>query len=212
MHIAMMGMTNNAYLSFDYANAKTAGKTFEFGSSKKALAAGKYKLPVSLKKGTDITSDSMAKACLKSAELEVADDGKAAVTVELGSVTFGTLTAYAADWKIYSGTSASGTTTDAQITGKDDEGHVTQIKFELPDNSYDGVFVNMFIDAMNTTQDAYIAMDFANVGKSDSASSGDNKDDEADEKVTEITPSNKKKEFGSSKRYWKQAHILCRQH
>lgn len=200
MHIAMMGMTNNAYLSFDYANAKTAGKTFEFGSSKKALAAGKYKLTVSLKNGTDITSDSMAKACLKSAELEVADDGKAAVTVELGSVTFGTLTAYAADWRIYSGTSASGTTTDAQITGKDDEGHVTQIKFELPDNSYDGVFVNMFIDAMNTTQDAYIAMDFANVGKSDSASSGDNKDDEADEKVTEITPSNKKKEFGSSKK------------
>lgn len=49
----------------------------------------------------------------------------AAVTVDLQSVSFAGLTAYASNWKIYQGTSADGKTVDAQYT-TDEEGRVTQ--------------------------------------------------------------------------------------
>lgn len=42
---------------------------------------------------------------------------------------------------------------------------MTQITFTLPDNSYDGVYVNMFVDAMNYSPDAYLALDYANAVK-----------------------------------------------
>jgi len=96
--------------------------------------------------------------------MTVAADGTAAVTVDLQSVSFAGLTAYASNWKIYQGTSADGKTVDAQYT-TDEEGRVTQITFTLPDNSYDGVYVNMFVDAMNYSPDAYLALDYANAVK-----------------------------------------------
>nr|HRL56759.1 NEAT domain-containing protein [Lachnospira sp.] len=64
----------------------------------------------------------------------------------------------------YQGTSADGKTVDAQYT-TDEEGRVTQITFTLPDNSYDGVYVIMFVDAMNYSPDAYLALDYANAVK-----------------------------------------------
>ena len=139
-------------------------KETTFGSAKTTLTAGTYSIPASLKNAGNVSQDSMAAGCIKSASMTVAADGTATVTVDLQSVSFAGLTAYASNWKIYQGTSADGKTVDAQYT-TDEEGRVTQITFTLPDNSYDGVYVNMFVDAMNYSPDAYLALDYANAVK-----------------------------------------------
>ena len=141
-------------------------KETTFGSAKTTLTAGTYSIPASLKNAGNVSQDSMAAGCIKSAQMTVAADGTATVTVDLQFVSFAGLTAYASNWKIYQGTSADGKTVDAQYT-TDEEGRVTQITFTLPDNSYDGVYVNMFVDAMNYSPDAYLALDDENAVKTE---------------------------------------------
>ena len=150
--------------SSDNNKSDDTTKETTFGSAKTTLTAGTYSIPASLKNAGNVSQDSMAAGCIKSAQMTVAADGTAAVTVDLQSVSFAGLTAYASNWKIYQGTSADGKTVDAQYT-TDEEGRVTQITFTLPDNSYDGVYVNMFVDAMNYSPDAYLALDYANAVK-----------------------------------------------
>ena len=150
--------------SSDNNKSDDTTKETTFGSAKTTLTAGTYSIPASLKNAGNVSQDSMAAGCIKSAQMTVAADGTATVTVDLQSVSFAGLTAYASNWKIYQGTSADGKTVDAQYT-TDEEGRVTQITFTLPDNSYDGVYVNMFVDAMNYSPDAYLALDYANAVK-----------------------------------------------
>ena len=150
--------------SSDNNKSDDTTKETTFGSAKTTLTAGTYSIPASLKNAGNVSQDSMAAGCIKSAQMTVAADRTAAVTVDLQSVSFAGLTAYASNWKIYQGTSADGKTVDAQYT-TDEEGRVTQITFTLPDNSYDGVYVNMFVDAMNYSPDAYLALDYANAVK-----------------------------------------------
>ena len=150
--------------SSDNNKSDDTTKETTFGSAKTTLTAGTYSIPASLKNAGNVSQDSMAAGCIKSAQMTVAADGTAVVTVDLQSVSFAGLTAYASNWKIYQGTSADGKTVDAQYT-TDEEGRVTQITFTLPDNSYDGVYVNMFVDAMNYSPDAYLALDYANAVK-----------------------------------------------
>ena len=150
--------------SSDNNKSDDTTKETTFGSAKTTLTAGTYSIPASLKNAGNVSQDSMAAGCIKSAQMTVAADGTAAVTVDLQSVSFAGLTAYASNWKIYQGTSADGKTVDAQYT-TNEEGRVTQITFTLPDNSYDGVYVNMFVDAMNYSPDAYLALDYANAVK-----------------------------------------------
>ena len=150
--------------SSDNNKSDDTTKETTFGSAKTTLTAGTYSIPASLKNAGNVSQDSMAAGCIKSAQMTVAADGTAAVTVDLQSVSFAGLTAYASNWKIYQGTSADGKTVDAQYT-TDEEGRVTQITFTLPDNSYDGVYVNMFVDAMNYSPDAYLALDYATAVK-----------------------------------------------
>lgn len=137
---------------------------FEFGSAKTKLTAGKYTLPTSMKNALNPTQNSMAAACISSAALTVSADGTAKVTIDLQPVSFAGLTAYASDWKIYQGTDTKSETVAAEYV-TNSEGKVTQIIFALPDNSYDGVYVNMFVDAMNYSPDAWLAFDFANAVK-----------------------------------------------
>lgn len=106
----------------------------------------------------------MAAACISSAALTVSADGTAKVTIDLQPVSFAGLTAYASDWKIYQGTDTKSETVAAEYV-TNSEGKVTQITFALPDNSYDGVYANMFVDAMNYSPDAWLAFDFANAVK-----------------------------------------------
>ena len=90
----------------------------------------------------------------------VAEDGSATVTVPIQSVTVMGMTGNAEQWKIYKGDITTETTDASATTGED--GKVNSITFTIPDKSQDGVYVNMYIDLMQTTQDAFLKLDYAN--------------------------------------------------
>lgn len=130
-------------------------------------------MTVSVKNASRPEVDSMANACVTEAFL-TAKDGKYRVTLnltsiqrDLGSVT---LTGWASDWKIYQENSYTGSTVNATVTktktvkdasGKDTQ-KPTQIQFDLPDGAvgWGGVYVNMYVDAMESSPDAWLALDF----------------------------------------------------
>ena len=132
-----------------------------FGTANTQLAKGTYTVKASLMKGNDPTSASMAGSCIAGdAAMVVAEDGSATVTVPIQSVTVGNMTGNADQWKIYKGDTTT-ETTDAAAEKKED-GKVNSITFTIPDKSQDGVYVNMYIDLMQMTQDAFLKLDYAN--------------------------------------------------
>lgn len=171
------GMNVDGWFAMDFVSTEAvSSKTPEFGSAKTKLSAGTYNVPISMMKGADITQNSMAGSCVKSAILTVNEDGTAKIKVNLGPVQLGAITGWAKDWKIYQTNKIEGTPVSADET-KNAEGNVEAIEYTIPDITADGTYVNMFIDAMGTSQDAYFKLDYANA-KSDSSS---------DEKVYEGT-------------------------
>ena len=68
---------------------------------------------------------------------------------------------WAENWQIYKGNSANGETFTAD-THTNEENEVDQISFEVPDNSYDGVYVNLFVPAISLNTNAYLAFDYDN--------------------------------------------------
>lgn len=150
------------------AHAKQAGsgvlsayRQIAFGSTGVALDAGTYILPASLKNATQPSQNSAAASCIGKTTLTVREDGTARITVEIHSVTVAGITAWARDWKVYTTKDTSGTPAAADYTVNDD-GNVDSISFDLPDNSWDGVYVNMYVDAMKYAPDAWLKFDFAN--------------------------------------------------
>lgn len=157
MFVSAMNYSPDAYLAFDFANAV---KATEFGSAKTSLLPGTYSLPLTMKNAANINNNSMAAGCINgNAELMVCNDGTAMVTVNLQPASAFGLTLSASDWKIYQGSSTSSEL--LQAARHNSAGEVNQIKFTLPDNSFDGTYVNMYIGSpMNMTQNAYFLMDF----------------------------------------------------
>ena len=173
--VAAAETTEEIVMLADSIKAGTSGTTLEKGKT--------YIVPVSLKNAGNLDSDSNAKDCLgKYAEITVAEDGTATFTTAMRSVTMGVATDYATDIKIYKGTSNAGDTEDATIlkkktvyvtmdgTTKKEKEVPVKISFTIPSLSTDGVYVNMFVEAMNTNPDAFISIDYANAKESGDAS------------------------------------------
>ena len=133
----------------------------EFGSNRIKLAEGTYSIPAKLLNATNPSQDSMAASCIKGATIKVDKDGKAKITVDLDAVSFAGITTYASNWMIYQGTDINSDKVAAEYH-TNEEGKVDQITFDLPDNSYDGVFTNMYVDLMGYSPDAYLQLDYAN--------------------------------------------------
>lgn len=153
---------------FTGKNVVVAGKVsvtsvsdMTFGSNAIALKAGNYTIPVGMKKASDITQNSMAAKCIKDARLLVANDGTAKLVVNLQAISVMNVSAWAKNWKVYKSAQASGETVDAQITHEKD-GNADQITFTIPDITEDGIYLNMYIDAMGMAQDVYMTVDYAN--------------------------------------------------
>lgn len=144
-----------------FPTAALAAPTYQFGTEQVALTPGVYELGVALNKANDITSASMAGTCIQGGTLTVEEDGTAKVTVRLGPVSVGPISGWAKDWKVYQeyGYENTGSLADAAYTETTVDGQTVQdsITFTLPDNSWDGVYVNMYIDVMGMAQNAYLA-------------------------------------------------------
>ena len=138
-----------------------ADSNFEFGSNKVNLQPSTYSLPVKMMKATNITSPSMASSCIKNATITIGNDNKANVAIDLQAVSIMGISDWAENWQIYKGNSANGETFTAD-THTNEENKVDQISFEIPDNAYDGVYVNLFVPAISLNTNAYLAFDYDN--------------------------------------------------
>ena len=171
--IAVLLVLTFAFMLTPLANV-FAAPSYKFGSSNTELQPGTYDLPLAMMK-TDKQSSSMASSCIKGGKLTVNSDGTADVIVELGSVTMGAITAYAKDWQVYQDDSyESGAKVPAEEM-MDSNGNVVEIKFRVPDNTRDGVFVNMNISIAggNMNQNAYFKMNYDQISGQSSAVDGE---------------------------------------
>ncbi|MCD8089358.1 MAG: NEAT domain-containing protein [Clostridiales bacterium] len=133
---------------------------YSFGSEGVILKPGTYSIGVSLKNAENTEKASMAASCIKKAKLTVDEEGNAGLKINLRSLTVDGVTGTASQWKIYQNASASGEAVLAEETA-DSDGNITAIEFTLPNSGFDGVYVNMYIDAMEAEADAYIEIDYS---------------------------------------------------
>ncbi len=152
-----------------------AATSVTFGTNKTSLVPGTYTVPVSLKKADNIEQNSIAAGAVgKSAILEIAEDGTASLEVELKALTMGSITSSASDLKIYQGNDIESETKDVNVEQTDDAGNPTKIKFTIPEacKTSDGVYVNMYIDAMGRSTDAFLKIDYASLKKNTETTDG----------------------------------------
>ena len=145
--------------------AFAAAQTYKFGSAQTEIAPGKYDLPVVLNKADKPTQPSMAGSCVKGATLVVAEDGKARVTINLGPVSVSGITGWGSEWQVYTENSYLNPETlipcEYTTIQQGKEEFIDSITFDMPDNSWDGVYTHMRIEVMGVYQDAFFKMDFA---------------------------------------------------
>ena len=165
------GLTDGTALAAEAAGTVTLnGVAFD--------TAKTYIVPLTLKNAHNLEQDSAAVACPgKFGTLTFDADGTPKISTNLRSVTVGTLTDYAYDFKIYQGTKPSGETVAADIVAAQTVGKADgngnhevpeTISFAIPKDAYNttGVYLSMYVDAMGYAPDAYLQIDYAGAKES----------------------------------------------
>ena len=188
MWIDAMNISQDAAFYFDWKDAeKEEGVQTENTAILDAsdLRQGEtYLVPASLKKSTDISSDSAAAAALaKYVELKAGEDGNYQLTADLSSVSMAGLVDWCQDIQYYDGTfplNDNAEWRDVTVLDKKEvnqsleEGKKmvpTRISFPMPEamqeelkdsgNVSGGVYIKMYVEAMKYSPSAYIQLDFA---------------------------------------------------
>lgn len=137
-----------------------------------------YIVPLTLKNAHNLEQDSAAVACPgKFGTLTFDEDGTPKLSTNLRSVTVGTLTDYAYDFKVYQGVKPSGTTVAADVVatqnvpkadGSGNHEVPETISFAIPKDTFGagGVYLSMYVDAMGYAPDAYLLIDYAGAKES----------------------------------------------
>lgn len=170
----------------DFSSEENTQEVFSAESSadgiilnEKTFIKGKtYLIPVSLKNAVNHEKDSAAVSCPgKFATLYIGEDGIPKLTVNLRSVTVGTMTDYAYDFKIYQSAGTDGEKQAAfventqivpTIDGSGTRNVPETISFAIPEAAFgqDGVYLNMYVDVMGRDSDAYLQMNYAEAKES----------------------------------------------
>ena len=137
-----------------------------------------YIVPLTLKNAHSLNDDSAAVGCPgKFGTLTFDEDGTPRLSTNLRSVTVGTLTDYAYNFKVYQEPKAFGETVDADIVatqnvpkadGSGNHEVPETISFAIPQGTFDqnGVYLSMYVDAMGYAPDAYLQIDYADAKES----------------------------------------------
>ena len=137
-----------------------------------------YIVPLTLKNAHNLEQDSAAVACPgKFGTLTFDADGTPKISTNLRSVTVGTLTDYAYNFKVYQGVKPSGATVDADVAaaqnvpkadGSGNHEVPETISFAIPKDTFGagGVYLSMYVDAMGYAPDAYLQIDYAGAKES----------------------------------------------
>ena len=154
---------------------------FTFGSANTELKPGEYQVPVSLRNAGKHESSSMAAGAFPAlATLTVAEDGTATLTTNMQAVTVADIQDMAHSVLIYQEDNFLTEKTVAATVletvkkpepmpgaGKDVP---TKISFEIPNNDWDGVYLNFTVDAMGPGYpDGWLKIDYARAGAPGSA-------------------------------------------
>lgn len=170
----------------DFSSEENTQEVFSAESSadgiilnEKTFIKGKtYLIPVSLKNAANHEKDSAAVSCPgKFATLYIGEDGIPKLTVNLRSVTVGTMTDSAYDFKIYQSAGTDGEKQGAfventqivpAIDGSGTRNVPETISFAIPEAAFgqDGVYLNMYVDVMGRDSDAYLQMNYAEAKES----------------------------------------------
>lgn len=170
----------------DFSSEENTQEVFSAESSadgiilnEKTFIKGKtYLIPVSLKNAANHEKDSAAVSCPgKFATLYIGEDGIPKLTVNLRSVTVGTMTDYAYDFKIYQSAGTDGEKQGAfventqivpAIDGSGTRNVPETISFAIPEAAFgqDGVYLNMYVEVMGRDSDAYLQMNYAEAKES----------------------------------------------
>ena len=170
----------------DFSSEENTQEVFSAESSadgiilnEKTFIKGKsYLIPVSLKNAANHEKDSAAVSCPgKFATLYIGEDGIPKLTVNLRSVTVGTMTDYAYNFKIYQSAGTDGEKQAAfventqivpTIDGSGTRNVPETISFAIPEAAFgqDGVYLNMYVDVMGRDSDAYLQMNYAEAKES----------------------------------------------
>lgn len=170
----------------DFSSEENTQEVFSAESSadgiilnEKTFIKGKtYLIPVSLKNAANHEKDSAAVSYPgKFATLYIGEDGIPKLTVNLRSVTVGTMTDYAYDFKIYQSAGTDGEKQGAfventqivpAIDGSGTRNVPETISFAIPEAAFgqDGVYLNMYVDVMGRDSDAYLQMNYAEAKES----------------------------------------------
>lgn len=152
-----------------------------------------YLVPASLKKSTDNTVDSAASSALaKYVEVFVNEQGEYQITAELSGVTIAGITDWCENIRYYNGNYPFDDETkweeaevleEKEVSGSLDGNNKmvpVRISFTMPQemkeilekNEYksSGVYIKMFVEMMQNSPSAYMALDFANAKKMGDAS------------------------------------------
>lgn len=158
--------------------------TISFGTKGTQLTKGKtYIVPVSLKNASNLSQDSVAKACLgKYAQVDVDAEGSATFRTDLRRVKIGTATDYAKDIRVYQGEIgsekvAATVLSEQTVTTTSGESETTktvpkEIEFAIPTavQDKDGVYISLYVDTMGYAPDTYILIDWEKAVESGAAS------------------------------------------
>ena len=145
---------------------------FTFGSADTQLEPGAYTVPVSLRNADKHENPSNAVSVFApNATLIVDEDSIATLILDMQPVVIGPITDMAHSVKVYQEDNYSSATVDARVLDtvvKPEEmpNHgikvPTRISFVLPDNNFDGVYMNFTVDAMGPAYpDGWLSVNFA---------------------------------------------------
>ena len=169
--VATATFTSNAYKeAVINALGLDQSADFTFGSHSKELKPGVYTVPISLRHYIKHDKPSAAETAFPAmGRLTVAEDGSAVLETRLQSVQKGPIVDMAYDVKVYQGDSIEASLKDVDILEtmtnpegifrpNPDEDKVvpSKISFKVPNNHMDGVYMSLWVDAMNSAPDAWL--------------------------------------------------------
>lgn len=150
---------------------------YAFGSAGTRLVPGTYTVPVSARKAANHDELSAAATAFHStASLAIADDGTASIVTEIESVQVASIEGHASSFEVYQRVTEDGRLDNAggrepvsvlrnrtvTPTGTGPAEVPQLITFQIPNAAWDGVYMNMYVDAMGYSPDLWLSIDYAN--------------------------------------------------
>ncbi len=178
----------NATTVFDESKKDGTYVPIGYGSTAVELKEGSYTIPVSLKNAYEQEKDSMAAAAIgETATLNIDADGNASLDIQFNSVALGEITGYATSVEYFTDKewASLGNKVGAEVhsyheVNGDSQYAPKDVTLTITHNDLDGLYLSLFVDAINMAQNAYLTLDYASILEESSPEKPDEPETEQD--------------------------------